>query len=331
MRIATFTLTGLLFLLANTAFAQQSGIPPHGDGPLKVQVAVYVIDLQSVNSAKQSYTGNIMYRMRWMDPRLAHEGPGSRTRELDEVWHPNIQVVNRQRMFLTFPDEVEVSPSGEVVQRQRMWGDLTQATDLRNFPFDAHRFDIDLLAVGKSPAQVALVQDELVESMVAPDYTLPDWTITGWEAGSFDLLPVPGSSKAISGFRFSFEASRNTTYYLLKVILPLLLLATLSWLVFWISIEESSIQVSVSITTILTLIAYRFAIGSSLPAVSYMTRLDSMILGATVLTFAALGLVVIIQSLRRNDRLATALRLQRICRIAFPTALVVGVLNWLVL
>jgi hypothetical protein len=50
-----------------------------------------------------------------------------------------------------------------------------------------------------------------------------------------------------------------------KVILPLILIVAMSWIVFWIDPEESGIQISVAITTMLTLIAYRFAVGADLP------------------------------------------------------------------
>jgi len=330
MRIKKFLFAGLLGLLASPATADLTSMPAHGDGPLQIQAEVYVVDLQAINNAKQSYTGNVFYHLKWLDTRLVHAGRGNKTLKLEDVWHPNIQVLNRQRVFLTFPDEVKVSPAGEVSLQQRMWGDFTQPTDLRNFPFDAHQFNFDLIAVGLSPEQVILIQDESAESAVARDYTLPDWTITGWKAGTWEFKPLPNGAVVVSGFRFSFEAQRNTTFYILKVILPLLLLASLSWLVFWIDIKESSIQVSVSITTILTLIAYRFAIGSSLPAVSYLTRMDSMILGATILTFAALGMVVLIQSILRSDRPVLAAKVQLACRIIFPTALLTGVFQWLV-
>ena len=62
-------------------------------------------------------------------------------------------------------------------------------------------------------------------------------------------------------------ASRQTGYYVLKVILPLVLIVIMSWVVFWIDPNEPGTQISVAVTSILTLVAYRFMIDSLLPNV----------------------------------------------------------------
>jgi hypothetical protein len=66
----------------------------------------------------------------------------------------------------------------------------------------------------------------------------------------------------IAGYAFEFYASRLAQYYLLKVILPLLLIVMMSWTVFWIDPTNGGPQISVAVTSMLTLIAYRFSIGS---------------------------------------------------------------------
>ncbi len=55
-----------------------------------------------------------------------------------------------------------------------------------------------------------------------------------------------------------FDATRKPGYYVLKVIFPLILIVIMSWTVFWIAPSESGTQISVAVTSILTLIAYRF-------------------------------------------------------------------------
>ncbi len=240
-------------------------------------------------------------------------------------------MINRQRVFQSFPDEVEVAPDGLVTLRQRLWGEFSQAMDLRDFPLDRHRFSTRFSATGFTPDEVVFVQTDEAPSQVSRDRTLPDWIITDQYSEAYAFMPMPELEGELPGFAFHFEAHRDTDYYVFKVILPLLLLVAMSWLAFWINIEESSTQVSVSITTILTLIAYRFAIGSTQPTVSYLTRMDMLILGSTLLTFLALMMVVFIQIMRRNDRLDAALKVQHWCRVVFPLGLGVGVLQSLIL
>jgi cadmium resistance protein CadD (predicted permease) len=104
-----------------------------------------------------------------------------------------------------------------------------------------------------------------------------------------------------------------------KVILPLILIVAMSWIVFWIDPEESGIQISVAITTMLTLIAYRFAVGADLPKVSYLTRLDFFILSATILVFASLIEVIVTSTLAGQEKIALARNLDNWSRWLFPT------------
>ena len=68
----------------------------------------------------------------------------------------------------------------------------------------------------------------------------------------------------------------------------------------------------------LTLIAYRFAIGALLPKVSYLTRLDTFILGSTLLVFASLMEAAYVTAAARHDHLDRALRMDRWAKVAFP-------------
>jgi hypothetical protein len=262
-----------------------------------------------------------------MDTRLAHDNPGLIRLPLDEVWHPEIQVVNRQRTLNTLPDTVDVHASGIVTYRQRMWGDFTQPLDLQDFPFDHHEFSLIFVAAAGGAGQVMFIQDPDIATGMSDRFTLADWHINEIKAAGVMFNPVPNVQQPTPGFKFSFTADRDIDYYIYKVIIPLLLLVAMSWIVFWVDIKEAGTQISVSITTILTLTAYRFALANSVPNVPYMTRMDNLILSATMMTFAALCLVVVISFYRRTDRMPTALHIQKWCRVVFP-GLTVMLVSW---
>ena len=76
-----------------------------------------------------------------------------------------------------------------------------------------------------------------------------------------------------------------------------------------------------AITTMLTLIAYRFSIGELVPKVSYLTRLDYFILGSTLMVFLTLLLVIITSNLAKSGQPELALRIDRWSRIIFPSML----------
>jgi hypothetical protein len=157
---------------------------------------------------------------------------------------------------------------------------------------------------------------------ISPSITLPDWTVETWDIKKLDYTLIPGVE--YSGYAFEFTASRNVQYYILKVILPLVLIVIMSWTVFWIDPVHSSSQISVAVTSMLTLIAYRFAIDSQLPRLPYMTRLDAFILTGTVLVFFSLIEVLITTILETKRQTERAKKIDRYCRAIFPAIFVIA-------
>ena len=72
------------------------------------------------------------------------------------------------------------------------------------------------------------------------------------------------------------------------------------------------------------------AIGSTLPLVSYLTRLDYFILLATILVFASLmEVMIVVRMARRREGLERARAIDRKCRWIFPgTFFVLGLAGW---
>ena len=119
---------------------------------------------------------------------------------------------------------------------------------------------------------------------------------------------------------FSIEMVRQSKYYVIKVILPLCLIVIMSWISFWIDPKEVGVNVSVGVTSMLTMVAYRFAVGETLPKLPYLTRMDAFILGSTFLVFLTVAQVVVNSALVKNDRLPAAQRLDASARILYPLA-----------
>ena len=319
---------GLIVAINSSTFADV-GRPSPDQGPTKVEVIISLSDVDDVDGANQSFEANVYFGLRWHDPRLFHEElDGIISRPLTEVWHPRIQLFNQQKVWKSFPDAVEISPNGDAIYRQRVWGSFSQPLELRDFPFDRQVFEIQLVAAGYTSDQVDLVVDP--RSRIADRFSLPDWNIVDWKVESKSIQAFPGETKT-AAVTFSFEATRRIGYFIGKVLVPLILIVAMSWVVFWIDPRESSSQIGVAVTTMLTLIAYRFAVGTDLPKLEYMTRLDLFILGSSLLVFASLVQVVVTSSLAKSDRLFEAREIDIWCRWLFPLAFVLIALETLVL
>src|SRR5258707_1548094 len=298
--------------------------PGAQDGPTQVSVGIWIADITSIDSAQQSFTAEIAVVLRWKDPRLAHTGNGVVRYPLEQIWYPRAVIVNEgNSVSRKFPDMAEVEPDGRVIYRQRYAGAFTQPLRLRSFPFDRQTFRLQFVAVRYRPNEVQFVPDQdwidnglKQAGGMAPSITLPDWTIENWNTKSLSYALAPGFE--YSGYAFEFTAARDVQHYIFKVILPLVLIVMMSWAGFWIDPVNANSQISVAVTSMLTLIAYRYAVDSQLPRLPYMTRIDLFFLVSTLLGFFSLIDVLVTTILDNNQQTEHAKKIDRYCRVIFP-------------
>ena len=74
------------------------------------------------------------------------------------------------------------------------------------------------------------------------------------------------------------DVQRQSSYYLFKIILPIIFILCISLSVFWVRGSQLEAKVNVTIVCLLSLIAYNFIIDEDLPKLSYLTFLDCFIL-----------------------------------------------------
>jgi len=292
--------------------------PGPKDKPTVVEIGLYVINIDSINVSKQSFNANIFLAMEWNDPRLAERTTRKRRYKRDEIWFPSYIITNMQRSFKSLPEVVDVSPEGNVRYRQRYFGTFSNQMTLHKFPFDSHWIKFELITPENKLNQIKF-STKLFEkvSIIRKELSIPDWIILKSRL-SVEPYTVIEALPPLPAFTFEFKAKRLWEYYTNKVIFPLTLIVMMSWLVFWIDPKNFGPQIGLSSASMLTLIAYRFTLESLIPPVSYLTPLDTFLLGSTFLVFLALAEVVIISALAMHNRLELARKVDGFSRYAFP-------------
>jgi hypothetical protein len=316
----------LILGISSLALAKEVSRPLKNQGPTEVQIQVFVVDIDSIDTAGQSFEANVYYTATWYDPRLKGLSKDKIRRPITEVWNPRIQLLNQQLIWRTFPETVAIYPSGIVSYRQRIWGSFSQPLELKNFPFDKQTFNIVFVSTDYDKNEVKLLTAKDLKSGIAPRFSVADWKITGWKLETRPDKIAPEKEPYI----MSIEESRRVGYFILQMIAPLCLIVMMSWTVFWIDPNQSGVQIGVSTTTILTLIAYRFMVGIELPKFSYLTRLDFFILISTILVFSSLIEVIVTSWLARNNKITLARRIDVWARWLFPLIFVLCALNALI-
>ena len=173
-----------------------------------MRIAIFVLDVDEINTANQNFDANVYVEYRWRDPRAGGGGADSVARSLHDIWHPRILIVNLQRNWRAFPQIVEVSPDGEATYYQRAWATFSQPLNLEKFPFDRQVFTIQLASAGYTPDEVELLTDPDSSGGIAQNLSVADWDILGWKVESAPFVPVPGE-EAVPGISFTFEAERK--------------------------------------------------------------------------------------------------------------------------
>jgi hypothetical protein len=295
--------------------------PDAESGPTRVTIALYIVDISRIDDVDLTATVDFHLRIEWNDPRLASEAGGVRVLDVDEIWTPTPQVANERRLFKTFDEVVRVAPDGHVMYRQRFHGTITTPLDLRNFPLDRNTVRFRVVAAGYGPygpEEVEFVIDERITGQRHPlsliDFRVADGTA---RLGTFEILP---GGEEFSEFAYTLEVRRAQAYFIWKIIFPLATIVFMSWAAFWMDPSQQGSRVSVSITSVLTLIAYRFLLGAIVPRISYLTRLDIFILGATILVFLGLVEIVISGNLTARGSDRAGRHLDRGSRLFFPVA-----------
>ena len=266
------------------------GRRPDAEGvPTPIHVGVFVFDVTQVDDESQSFNVDFHLSVRWRDPRLASTDvdSGGRQLNLDQVWHPSLDLLNQRDISLRLPGVVRVDAEGNVHYRQRFYGTLSSPLDLREFPFDQHVLPIHIISYTYGTQDVALTIDE------ARTGVLGEFSAAGWEfeTGETHIYAEQLRSLGEERARMTFEiiGRRDSGFYLWTAILPLSLIVLMAWAVFWIDPDYLPSQIGLSTASVFTLIAFRLSLRLMLPPVSYMTKADQFLFGATLLVFLALG------------------------------------------
>ena len=74
------------------------------------------------------------------------------------------------------------------------------------------------------------------------------------------------------------DIERKSSYYIFKIIFPIILILMVCWSAVWIDPKEIESRLTVTIVCLLSLIAYNFVIDSELPKLEYLTIMDYIIL-----------------------------------------------------
>ncbi|HYK64637.1 MAG TPA: hypothetical protein VEY94_06815 [Patescibacteria group bacterium] len=303
--------------------------PNQADGkPIDVVIGLHVVNLAAIDEVSEQFQLNAYLFAQWIDQRLAFtpQGPQDQIRSYrpGQVWTPQLEMLNAAAPRARDEVSIMVSPDGTVRYAERLLVRLSSRFELRRFPFDSQRLIVlihPFLTYGPS------IKFELndVSTWTASEFksfsSLAQWHLTGLHS-QVGVAPTYGGL-TIPEARFEIDVVRRSSFYVWKVFLPLLLMVFLSWAVFWIEAGDLSNQITVAVTTILTVIAFAFAISATMPRLPYLTYIDAFFLECYIFVFLAVVELMTVHVTHRSQvRRDLGLRIRSYSRWVIPAAFV---------
>ena len=295
--------------------------------PTPVAVKLYVIDVEEVDAADQSFTADFFVILKWKNPRLARPATSFASVcrfTLGDVWHPHLQIWNERDSQKRMDEIVQVSADGTVEYSQRYYTRLAAAMNLRDFPFDRQRLPISIVSAEYGPEGLDLVFEDSGQSEL---FSLQGWFLAPAQTrvGVLAVKSTHGGewNETFSRLDYEFEAWRGLWFYAWKVLIPLIIIVSMSWAVFWIDPNQVAAQIGVASTSILTVIAFLLSMRALLPPVPYLTRMDLFVYGSLLLVFAAFTEALTTCTLAAHGKVALGRRIDLWCRWVLPTTFAV--------
>uniref|UniRef100_A0A8B9M021 Si:ch211-39a7.1 n=1 Tax=Astyanax mexicanus TaxID=7994 RepID=A0A8B9M021_ASTMX len=238
--------------------------------PLTVVLSLSLVQIMDVVSLLTSLCNNCLCLQRWYDHYLQwnqSEYPGVKNLRFttDQIWTPDILLYNSadDEFDSTFKTNVLVNSSGYCNYLPPGIFMSTCNVDVRWFPFDIQKCE---LKFGSWTFDGWLLDLQMSEADISG--YMPN--------GEWDLVGVPGSRNEIfydcckepyPDVTFVVTIRRRTLYYALNLLIPCVLLSSMTLLIFLLP-ADSGEKISLGITVLLSLTVFMLLVAEIMPATS---------------------------------------------------------------
>lgn len=269
----------VILLLASSSHAADTR-------PQEVHTGIYLMNLYDLDINQYSFYADFYLWFRWKG-------------DLDPS---NIEFVNAvekwgftQNMFY---EEARLLPDSFYYNGMRVEGRFYHAFELSAFPLDRHKLDIRIENVDH-PLDSMIYVPDTAASLMRHDFVIPGWIIekesihthSNFYHTNFGETGIDGD--AFSNFTFQLTLARPLSYFLLKLMLPLLvvIIASLGGLLIHPSYIDA--RISLPIGGLLSCVFLQQSYSDAIPDVGYMVLMDRIYL-LSYLLIAVIMLRVIV-------------------------------------
>jgi hypothetical protein len=249
--------------------------------PIPVQIGIKLQQIVDVDEKNEFFTAVASLQMEWTDPTLAFSPESCdcvlkvyALEDFDQFvadtqgrW-PAFTLYNQQGNRWTQNRVVTLSQDGHAVYFERFSTDLQVDFDFRRYPFDWEEFIVLVDSIARE--EHFYFTDLEGYSEISAGHGEDEFRIDSLET---EVTSERASRQVTtSRFTFRFGGPRNLNYYLLQIFVPVLLIAVVSWITFF--LRDYGRRIEVASGNLLLFIAFSFSLSDNYPRLGYVTLLD---------------------------------------------------------
>ncbi|WP_170561927.1 hypothetical protein [Ruegeria atlantica] len=280
------------------------------ENPLDVGIGIKIDQITSVDQKAENYGAVVVLRVEWTDPALAFD-PKEAGREF-RVFNPPaladhaaeigtvvpaFVIHNQQSNRWIHESAASLRYDGRVLYAEK--SSLTlQAPhfDFRKYPFDTQEFHFEIVSI--FPSQYVSYHPLEEFSGLGDLLGEEEWILDNPRIETSQVVGLSGQDS--DQVALVFEGHRHLTYYVIRVFLPMLVLISVGWALFF--LDEYRRRIEIAGGNLLVFVAFNWAISADLPKLGYLTFLDFVLQCMFLMTGALIVFNVALRKLKVSGR-----------------------------
>ncbi|MFC1946728.1 hypothetical protein ACFLXY_02275 [Chloroflexota bacterium] len=314
-------------------------------GPFIVFVDLAVLDIPEVDELAETFEIDAYLRLKWNDPSAYDEigkemlpgstyhsaSTGEAMETLENIgWFYIVEIANQVGERNTLLASLSITPEGEIEYMERLQVALRSEYILNRYPFDSQNLRIRIESFAYDASKLIFKNDSIIfyrtldskdSRLVLEEWVLPEDI---WSAANVSHSTLMDNDWPY--IEANIEIERKFGYHVWKIFLPLFLIISISWSVFWVGKENVGSRLSLSLISLLTVISFNFFVSTNLPKISYLTFMDYYVIGIYIFMTLAVIEVLTTYLISNYGKEVIASRINLHSRWVFPMCFIIYLL-----
>jgi len=300
---------------------------PNVNGSTKVHIGLYVDQITEMDEGANSYKMQGFLDLIWCDPRLSFDVSETGTKvetyleddafeKLNNMWWPNLEFVNEIEPISFEARTLLIHSDGTVEYRAKFGGYMASTYNLHSFPFDEQDLFVKIESFEWANDTMTFLTQEGIIGF-SDEFYIPEWYVSNVDE-HVELKKEPRDHTAFSQFIATIHVKRDPGVYTTKVMIPLGVIILISLVIFWMEPGAFEDRLGISMTGLLTAVAYQFIASQNLPRHVYNTYLDMFVFLSFFIILLSIGESALASYFIKNEKPEQAEQLDRVSRWFMP-------------